>query len=101
MLDILSQRKASEAAEETPSDDRISAQSLSNLFDDCKAASTRAEIEALAKEYGITLAVLERLGRHVTSPSVTSSRTRKEELQETQTVRASPVSMQPCLDGIS
>ncbi|KAL8283154.1 hypothetical protein RQP46_005932 [Phenoliferia psychrophenolica] len=84
MLDILAQRRANEVAEETPSTDRISAQSLSNLFDECKAVSSRAEMESIAKEYGMDVKLLESLGRFVTAPSVASVRTKKEELEETQ-----------------
>lgn len=87
MLDILSQRRASEIASETPSTDRISAQSLSNLFDECKAVTSRDEMASLAKEYGIDVHLLESLGRHISPPSVTSVRTKKEELEETQLVR--------------
>ncbi|KAK4699954.1 hypothetical protein P7C70_g6301, partial [Phenoliferia sp. Uapishka_3] len=87
MLDILSQRRANEISAETPSLDRISAQSLSNLFDECKAVGTREEMEELAKEYGIDLKVVESLGKRFTAPSVAGVRTRKEEVEETQLAR--------------
>lgn len=89
MLEILKRRKATEeAAESGPAPNRLTAQSLSNLFDERKSAKTRAEAEALCKEYGIDVEVLEELGKHVNAPSVSSYKSLKEEVEETQMVRA-------------
>ncbi|KAM0756437.1 hypothetical protein T439DRAFT_376628 [Meredithblackwellia eburnea MCA 4105] len=87
MHTILSQRKAAERASETPSNDRISAQSLSNLIDECKTMNTRKESEALAEEYGLDFGIVEQLVKHVNPPSVEGVRTRKQEIDETQMAR--------------
>lgn len=89
MLEILKRRKATEeAAESGPAPNRLTAQSLSNLFDERKSAKTRAEVEVLCKEYGIDIGVLEELGKHVNAPSVSSYKSLKEEVEETQMVRS-------------
>lgn len=87
MLDILAKRKAVEEEAETPAPNRLSSQALSNLLDDRKAAATREEVEKLAKEYGMTMEVLEELGRHINAPSVSSIKSLDEELEDAQLVR--------------
>lgn len=87
MIDILSQRKAaSDLAELAPQQNRISAQSLSYLLDERKMAKSRSDLEKLASEYGIDVDVLEQLATFVNAPSVSSVKTRKEDLEETQIV---------------
>lgn len=93
MLDILSSRRKAVEEEEqiavTPMSNRIPAQTLSNLLDERKSAKSRAEIEAIAKEYGVDMSVLDELAKHINSPSVSSikSASAKEEDEETQLVR--------------
>lgn len=88
MLDILKKRAASEAALDVPTPNRISAQSLSNLLDDRKAAKSKSDVAKLLKEYGVDMEVemLEELARHINAPSVSSVQSTKEELEETQMV---------------
>lgn len=88
MLDILKKRAASESAAEVPTPNRISAQSLSNLLDDRKSAKNLTDVENLIKEYGVDMDVrlLESLALHITSPSVSQTKSLKDDTLETQTV---------------
>ncbi len=73
MLDILSIRKAeAEQLEANTLVNRLSARSLSNYLDDRKTLNTHAERAKLAKEYGISVELLEELAKHVNSPSVSN-----------------------------
>lgn len=74
MLDILSIRRAEAEQFETQGRlvDRLSARSLSNYLDDRKTLATHAERADLAKQYGISVALLEDLAKHVNSPSVSN-----------------------------
>jgi len=73
MLDILSVRKAeAEQLEAQGLVNRLSARSLSNYLDDRKTLATHAERAKLAKEYGISVELLEALAKHVNSPSVSN-----------------------------
>lgn len=57
MLGILERRKATEEAAETPTLNRLGARTLSNLMDERKSAQTMADVEALCKEYGVSVEV--------------------------------------------
>lgn len=95
MLDILKSRQVAAEEEELIAasykkiaiTNRLSAQALSNLLDERKTATSRAQIESIATEYGIEMAVLDELSRHITAPSVTALESTKEELEESMLVR--------------
>lgn len=87
MLDILDKRKAHEQSIETANKNVMSASALAILLDERKTLQ-RPEFEALAKEYGIDVEIVDDLARVLNTPSVTSVRTRKEELDEVQVVSA-------------
>ncbi|KAI5479600.1 hypothetical protein MNV49_003337 [Pseudohyphozyma bogoriensis] len=70
MLNILSSRSTSEAATESSTVNRPSAQSLSNLLDERKSLTSRAEMVALAEEYAIDVELVDSLGRFVNAPSL-------------------------------
>lgn len=53
MLTILQRRKVQDDAAETTTLNRISARSISNLFDECKSAASRDDIKQLAHMYGM------------------------------------------------
>jgi len=74
MLDILSIRRAEAEQLEAQGrlENRLSARALSNYLDDRKTLATHADRAKLAKEYGISVDLLEELARHVNSPSVSN-----------------------------
>ena len=86
MLEILKQRKVAEELDDSPQLNRLTAQSLSNLFDERKSISNKEEVEELIKSYGMDVATFEALSRHITAPSVAKIKTEKEDEDETQIV---------------
>ncbi|BGP37814.1 hypothetical protein JCM10450v2_001746 [Rhodotorula kratochvilovae] len=74
MLGILAERQRSEdAAEAAPSSGirgQLSAGGLANLFDERKECTSQAQLDELARDYGMDPAVIEQLAKHVNTPSV-------------------------------
>lgn len=59
-----------EANPSHPTRNRILSSTLSSLLDARKTASSRAELERIANEYGVDIAKLESLARFVNTPSI-------------------------------
>ncbi|BGP53851.1 hypothetical protein JCM8202_006046 [Rhodotorula sphaerocarpa] len=74
MLDILAQRKRiDEIAEQTPFHkvrNQLSAGTLAHLLDERKACKSQAELDEVAKEFGMDSEIVERIARHLNSPSI-------------------------------
>lgn len=74
MLDILAQRKRiDEIAEQTPFHkvrNQLSAGTLAHLLDERKACKSQAELDEVAKEFGMDPEIVERIARHLNSPSI-------------------------------
>ena len=73
MLGILAERRrADEALEAAPSSrihNHLSAAGLANLFDERKQCTSQAELDDLSREYGMDPAVVNKLARHINTPS--------------------------------
>ncbi|GAA6029375.1 hypothetical protein JCM8097_003643 [Rhodosporidiobolus ruineniae] len=79
MLNILAERqRAEEAAEQygygsrTNIRNQLSARTLALLLDERKDATSKQQLDELAREYGMEPEVVEQLARHVNTPSVSS-----------------------------
>lgn len=74
MLGILAERqRAEEIAEQTPPSkvrNVLSAGTLAHLFDERKACKTQAELDELSREFGMDPEIVERLAKHLNSPSI-------------------------------
>jgi hypothetical protein len=70
MTAILRQRSLSEAEAETVRKDRVPATVLASLFDLSKSATSRDELEKLARDHNVDVQTLEHLLRHFTTPSI-------------------------------
>ena len=74
MLGILAERqRVEEIAEQTPLSkvrNVLSAGTLAHLFDERKACKTQAELDELSREFGMDPEIVERLAKHLNSPSI-------------------------------
>lgn len=74
MLGILAERqRVEEIAEQTPPSkvrNLLSAGTLAHLFDERKACKTQAELDELSREFGMDPEIVERLAKHLNSPSI-------------------------------
>ncbi|GAA5978197.1 hypothetical protein JCM10908_004268 [Rhodotorula pacifica] len=74
MLGILAERqRVEEIAEQTPPSkvrNLLSAGTLAHLFDERKACKTQAELDELSREFGMDPEIVERLAKHINSPSI-------------------------------
>ncbi|GAA6050061.1 hypothetical protein JCM3770_001350 [Rhodotorula araucariae] len=73
MLGILAERqRVEDAAEVAPSSrirNQLSAAALANLFDERKQCTSQAQLDDLAREYGMDPALINQLAKHINSPS--------------------------------
>ncbi|GAA5881281.1 hypothetical protein JCM3774_000951 [Rhodotorula dairenensis] len=74
MLGIMAERRrVEEIAEQTPPHkvrNVLSAGTLAHLFDERKACKTQAELDNLSREFGMDPEIVERLAKHLNSPSI-------------------------------
>ncbi|POY76586.1 hypothetical protein BMF94_0175 [Rhodotorula taiwanensis] len=74
MLDILAERqRVDEIAEQTPAHkvrNLLSAGTLAHLFDERKACTSQKELDELSREFGMDPEIVERLAKHVNTPSI-------------------------------